>query len=95
MLHYLTDDEVRLTLERLHEKLRPGAQLIVRVTIPLHERPSVKRFIELVRLKIEGIAPLFRSGRQVRSLIECAGFTITCEEPIARGSEVFWFIAER
>ncbi len=25
MLHYITDDEVRLTLSRLREKLRPGA----------------------------------------------------------------------
>ena len=87
MLHYMTDDEVRLTLSRLREKLRPGAQLIVRVTIPLHERASVQRFVETTRLKILGIASFFRTAQQVRALITDAGFTITCEEPTAQGSE--------
>ncbi len=95
MLHYITDDEVRLTLSRLREKLRPGAQLIVRVTIPLHERASVLRFVETTRLKILGIASYLRTAQQVRALITDAGFTITCEEPTAQGSEIIWFIAEK
>jgi precorrin-6B methylase 2 len=95
MLHYITDDEARLTLSRLHERLRPGARLIVRVTIPLHERASVQRFVETVRLRVMGRASYFRTAQQVRALIMDAGFTLTCEEPTAQGSEIIWFIAER
>jgi uncharacterized protein len=95
MLHYISDDEVRLTLLRLREKLRPGAQLIVRVTIPLHERASLLRFFETTRLKILGIASFLRTAEQVRALIQDAGFTISCEEPTSQGSEIIWFIAER
>ena len=86
---------MRLTLSRLREKLRPGAPLIVRVTIPPHERASVLRFIETTRLKILGIASFFRTAQQVRALISDAGFTITCEEPTAPGREEIWFIAEK
>jgi predicted exporter len=95
MLHYITDDEVRLTLSRLREKLRPGSQLIVRVTIPLHDRASVLRFVETARLKILGIASYLRTAQQVRTLIVDAGFALTCEEPTAKGSEIIWFIAEK
>jgi len=94
MLHYITDDEVRLTLNRLRGKLRPGAQLIVRVTIPQHERASLLRYVEKTRLKILGIASFFRTAEQVRNLIEAAGFAITCEEPASQGSEIIWFIAK-
>ena len=93
MLHYLTDDEARLTLVRLREKLHPGASLIVRVTIPSHERASVQRFIETTRLKVLGIVSFFRTAQQVRALISGAGFSITCEEPTAPGREEIWFIA--
>lgn len=95
MLHYITDDEMRLTLSRLREKLRPGGQLIVRITIPLHERASLLRFVETTRLKILGIASYVRTAQQVRVLIVDAGFTITVEEPTAQGSEIIWFIAEK
>jgi len=95
MLHYISDDEVRLALSRLREALRPGAALIVRVTIPLYKRAPVLRFVETTRLKILHIASYFRTAQQIRALIEGAGFAITSEEPTARGSEVIWFIAER
>ena len=95
MLHYLTDDEARLTLARLHEKLCSGAMLIVRVTIPTYDSAPVQRFVETTRLKVLGIVSFFRTAQQVRSLIQGVGFTITCEEPTAHGSEVIWFIARR
>jgi len=93
MLHYVTDDEARLTLARLREKLLPGATLIVRVTIPSHERAPALRFIETTRLKMFGIASFYRTAQQVRALISEAGFTIACEEPTAPGREEIWFIA--
>jgi hypothetical protein len=95
MLHYISDDEARLMFLRLHEKLRPGASLIVRVTIPLRERPSVQRFVEAIRIRILDIASFMRTEEQVRVLIQNAGFIITCQEPTAPGSEAIWFIAER
>lgn len=95
MLHYIPDDDVRLTLSRLREKLRPGARLIVRVTIPLYDRAPLLRFVENTQLKLRGIASFFRTAQQVHDLIESAGFAITCQEPTAPGSEVIWFIAEK
>jgi predicted exporter len=95
MLHYVTDDEVRLTLSRLRDKLCPGSALIVRVTIPARDRAPVQRFIETTRLKVLGIVSFFRTAQQVRALITDAGFTLTCEEPTAAGREEIWFIAER
>ncbi len=95
MLHYLTDDEARLTLTRLYEKLIPGATLVVRVMIPLRKRTPFRRFMETRRLKIFGIVTYYRSQQQVRSLISGAGFFITCEEPSSPGREKFWFIARR
>ena len=95
MLHYLDDAEARETLIRLGEKLLPGAALIVRVTIPSHERAPVQRFIETTRLKVLGIVSFFRTAQQVRQLISGAGFSITGEELAAPGREEIWFIAQK
>jgi hypothetical protein len=95
MLHYVTDDEARLTLARLRDKLCPGAMLIVRVTIPSPGRAPVQRFIETTRLTVLGVVSFFRTAEQVRALITEAGFTITCEEPTAPGREEIWFVARR
>ena len=95
MLHYITDAEVRLLLARLRDKLRPGAALIVRVTIPNYARAPVQRFIEITRLKFSGTVAHFRTKSEVRSLIAEAGFTISRVGPTAPGREETWLIAER
>jgi SAM-dependent methyltransferase len=93
MLHYVNDADARKTLMRLRDKLRSGAALIVRVTIPSHERAPVQRFIETTRLRVLGVVSFFRTAQQVRTLISDAGFSITCEEPTAPDREEIWFIA--
>ena len=92
-MHYLTDDEVALTLQRLRKKMCPGGVLIIRVTIPSAHHLPLERRIETTRLRLCKIRSYFRSELQIRSIISGAGFELTCVEPTALHREETWFIA--
>lgn len=93
MLHYIDDAAARLLLVRLRAALRPGALLIVRVTVPRYSRPPLLRLVEQARLKLFGVAAFFRTAEHIKALLTYAGFTLSFEEPSAAGGEVTWFIA--
>ena len=93
IMHYLSDDEVALTLQRLRKKMCPGGVLIVRVTIPSAHHLPLERRIETTRLRLYKISSYFRSESQIRFIISGAGFELTCVEPTALHREETWFIA--
>jgi len=53
MLHFLSDNEIQITLQRIYEKLTSDGKLLVRATIPSDKPNPWKRWIEMIRLKIE------------------------------------------
>jgi SAM-dependent methyltransferase len=94
MIHLLTDDELSLTLKRLHRKLRPDGSLIIRATIPSEKRFPWKRWLEMTRSRMHKRVPHFRSEKDILSIISEAGFNITCTEISAPGGEEWWFVAK-
>jgi hypothetical protein len=91
----LSDDELRLTLQRLRNKMSPEGKLILRTTVPSQKRIPWLRWIEERRLKILSLIPHFRSSEAVMALISGAGFRVELTEPTAAGREETWFICRR
>jgi predicted exporter/SAM-dependent methyltransferase len=95
MIHLISDDELRLTLQRLRAKISPEGKLILRATVPSRKRVPLLRRIEAWRLKILNLRPHFRSSEEVVTLISEAGFRIELTEPTALDREETWFICRR
>jgi predicted exporter/SAM-dependent methyltransferase len=95
MAHLISDDELRLTLQRLYDKIVPEGKLILRTTVPSAKRVPWLRRIEEWRLKALNVTPHFRSRKEVTALLSEAGFMVELREPTALGREETWFICRR
>jgi hypothetical protein len=93
MIHFLSDAELDLTLQRIRARLQDSAPLFLRAPM----RPSgVGSFLwNLDRLTraLTGTPAYFRSVDQIRHAIENAGFQITRVQMSGDNHELFWFIA--
>jgi predicted exporter/SAM-dependent methyltransferase len=92
MMHLISDDEARLTLQRLHERLAPEGRLIIRATVPSGKRSSLLRRIEIGRLEAVKRAPRYRSVEDIKALLSGAGFRTERSEQDAPGREEVWFV---
>jgi len=95
MIHLISDEELRLTLQRLYDKIVPGGKLILRATVPSRKPVPWLRRVEEWRLKALHLNPYFRSIEEVTGLLSEAGFTVELKEPTALNREETWFICRR
>jgi predicted exporter/SAM-dependent methyltransferase len=95
MIHLISDDELRLTLQRLYDKIVPEGRVILRTTIPSRKPVPWLRRIEEWRLKALHLTPRFRSIEEVTALLSDAGFVVELKEPTAMDREETWFICRR
>ncbi len=95
MIHLVSDEELMLTLRRLHEKIVPGGKLILRATVPSRKPVPWLRRVEEWRLKALHLTPHFRSVDQVAGRLSEAGFAVELKEPTALNREETWFICRR
>ena len=95
MIHLVSDDELRLTLRRLYDKIAPEGTLILRATVPSRKRVPWLRRLEEWRLKAMKAAPHFRPAEEVTALLSSAGFAVELTEPAAPDREETWFICRR
>jgi ubiquinone/menaquinone biosynthesis C-methylase UbiE len=93
MIHLLTDDELLLTLRRLHARLRPDGALIIRATVPSAVPFPWKRWIERQRIRLNKGRLYFRTEADLRSILVESGFPVIRTEAGAPGQEEEWFIA--
>jgi hypothetical protein len=95
MIHLISDEELRLTLQGLYDKIMPGGKLILRTTVPSRKPVPWLRRIEEWRLKALYITPQFRSSEEVTAILSEARFTVELKEPTALNREEIWFICRR
>jgi SAM-dependent methyltransferase len=95
MVHLISDDELRLTLQRLYDKIVPEGKLILRTTVPSRKPVPWLRRIEDWRLKALHLTSHFRSSEEVTALLSEAGFMVELKEPTALDREETWFICGR
>ncbi len=103
VIHMLSDEDLRLTLIGLREKLREEGRLVLRATLcaGIKSGPGAaqqkhiifKRLIEVTRIRIfKGICD-FRTEQHLREILDEAGFEVTTVEQSAPGHEEFWFVS--
>jgi hypothetical protein len=94
MTHYLTHDELNLTLKRLHSGLRRGGTLVIRTVIPPRRRFPWVWWLENFKLKLSGVRCHYRSLDQMTQIIGHAGFQIEQSAPSGSKGELFWFVVK-
>ena len=91
--HYLTDDELEQTIHAIHQCLTRAGRLVLRDTVPSHERPPQERWMERLMMWLRGQPVYFRSAQALTQALEKAGFDVTIEPTPNR--EETWFIGTK
>ncbi|MBA2882610.1 putative exporter/precorrin-6B methylase 2 [Desulfosalsimonas propionicica] len=95
MLHYLSDHAAAQTLAAAKDRLEPGGRLIMRAAVLREAKDSFLRRVEILRLKIRGIARHDRTEAQIRDLLTSTGFEIRHVQDSGQGREEKWFAARK
>jgi len=93
MIHFLDDDALLLTLERLRESMREGGLLIVRATMRPRRRLPWVWWLENAKLRLAGVPAYYRSAEQLEKMIARSGFRMTDTLPSGVNDELVWLIA--
>ena len=94
MIHYLNDQELEQTLQRLKETISPEGRLIIRVIILSKTSASWMIFWELKRLKFFKKPAFFRQVGDIDKALNKAGFRVILIESSAPDREEHWIIAK-
>jgi len=94
MIHYLKDDEFKLTLERLSQNLRPEGRLVIRAAPISQKGVSLLLRLEKRWLNMLGKKPYYRATDEIQRTISRAGFEIEAVKPSGSGRKGYWFLAK-
>ena len=95
MLHYLKDDDLGLTLQRLGDRLCDNGRLIIRAVIMPNARQSLFWWLENLKNKIGRIPAYHRSFNEISTILAQADFTIEHTEPSGPKGDLIWFVLRR
>jgi predicted exporter/SAM-dependent methyltransferase len=95
MFHLISDEEAKLVLRRIYEKLEDGGTLLIRATVPAERRIPWKRWIEVLRLMFARIPQRFRAREEISALITGAGFKAEVFDADVAQVEEKWFVGRK
>jgi len=96
IIHFLSDADLSLTLERLRDRLREGGGLMIRAVVPPESGDYSRTWkFEALKLKLSGITPHYRPAEAIHEMIVRAGFRLTFTGPSGGNPESIWFAAIR
>ncbi|MDP2644443.1 MAG: MMPL family transporter [Desulfobacterales bacterium] len=92
MIHYLDDDELRLTLQGLYGALARNGSLIIRAALPPEGRLSRARawWFGGVKYKISGNPCYYRSFDEIAAIILGVGYKIERSVPSGSKGDMVW-----
>jgi SAM-dependent methyltransferase len=94
MVHFLNDDDLLLTLERVGERMREGGRLIVRATLRPRRRLPWVWWFENAKLRLSGVTACYRSAEQLEKMIARSDFQMTDTLPSGVHNELLWLVAD-
>ncbi len=94
LIEKLEDDQLRLTLERLHDQLSPGGRLIIRAANCPGNRTGWSKRVCNMRDNVFRRKPHYRSVDKIKSFISQTGFECVKTEPSGSGHPRTWFLAK-
>lgn len=95
MMHYLSDAQVVLTLQRLHELLAPGAPLTIRAVMEPKRRIKWNWWFECLKNKLNGIDAHWRTTEQICSILRQCGYDLVNAAPASPTGDLLWACAVR
>lgn len=96
MIHFLKDQDLSLTLQRLAGAMHPGALLVIRAVIPPPDKHYSKLWrIDAVRRKLAGMPAWFRSTDEIVAMLASFGFQTEQKALSGGNEESVWLIAKR
>ncbi len=94
IIHFLDDDNLRLTLQRLGAALNTEAALIVRAVVPpAGGRRSMLWKWDALKMKLNGYPAFHRSADRLLAIFREEGFDIRKTEPSGSNQELLWIVA--
>jgi cyclopropane fatty-acyl-phospholipid synthase-like methyltransferase len=91
MMHFLSDAQLHATLSGLHDRMAPGARLVIRSVMVPTRRFNFFWWLEKLKLKMGGPATVYRTTEQIESILERVGFTVQKVQPSGPHGELVWF----
>ena len=95
MIHFLSDDQLTLTLQRLHGRLAGGAPLTIRVVMMPKKRNSWYWWIDGLRNKLNCVETHWRSAEQIQALLTQCGYGVINVVPSGTRGDLLWACAVR
>ena len=95
MIHLISDEELRIVLQRIYDKLEAGGTLLIRATIPSQRKVPWKRWIEATRIKLAGMQERFRQEKEIASFMTSSGLSVEVSESPTAGVEEKWFVGKK
>ena len=95
MLHLINDEELRLVLQRIYEKLEAGGTLLIRATVPSGRKVPWKRWLEATRLKLTGMQERFRQEKEIVGFMAATGLSVEVFSSPTTGVEEKWFVGKK
>jgi trans-aconitate methyltransferase len=95
MLHLINDEELRLVLQRIYEKIEAGGTLLIRATVPSGRKVPWKRWVEAARIKLSGMQERFREEKEIKGFMTASCFTVEVFSSPTAGVEEKWFVGKK
>lgn len=94
ILHYINDNDLKVTLQNIIDNIQENGRLIIRATVPSSKKIPWERYLENLRLKLKRCTPFYRDMKAVCDIIRKAGFEIIETRPAKENREETWIIAQ-
>jgi predicted exporter/ubiquinone/menaquinone biosynthesis C-methylase UbiE len=94
MLHLISDDELKLVLERIYQKLSADGTLLIRATVPSDKKMPWKRRIESIRAKLTKTPVCFRKEAEIVNYMTSAGFAVSVNASAQASVEEKWLVGK-
>ena len=93
--HYLNDQALKETLNRLHDCMRNNGRLLIRATVPPQRRFPFLYWVEETRLRLRRVPSFYRSVDALKAMLQKAGFKVERTNISGGRGELYWLIAVR
>ena len=95
IVHFLSDDDLKLAFKNLHDRIKPGHHLILRAAVPPTRRLPWLWWFENLNLKLKQIRPCYRSPEKIKAMLSQTDFDVKQMEPSGSKGELIWFIVSK
>ncbi|MGB5749676.1 MAG: MMPL family transporter [Desulfobacterales bacterium] len=95
IVHFLNDDELKLTFKQFFDCINPGGHLILRAAVPPTRRAPWAWWLDNFRLKLDQIRPNHRSPESIETMLIETGFIVDQTKPSGANGELVWFMVTK